>query len=159
VGGLGAAKGGCGELGEGSGEGVAGDVFVVDLDQLEERLVEEPALGVVALEVGGLDVVGEVEGEIECLDDRVLVDLVASEELVGGDPLSADALLFLGEDVVADRVRLVGVEEFPFLARSVETSRIHVAARVIRTVSLPARTADWTCGTVAQPGWRKLGAG
>ena len=56
------------ELVEGVGEDVAGDVFAVDLDRFEEGLVEEAAFGRVGAEVGGLDVVGELEREVEGLE-------------------------------------------------------------------------------------------
>ena len=47
-----------------------------------------------------MDVVGELEGEVECFDDLVVVELVALEEAVGGLAFAADALLFFAEDVV-----------------------------------------------------------
>jgi hypothetical protein len=62
---------------EGLVEGVAGDVFVVDFDAFEEGLVEQAALGCVCLQVGGLDVVGEIEGEVEGLADLVVVEMVS----------------------------------------------------------------------------------
>ncbi len=53
------------DLGEGFGECVADDFFAVDFESFEEGLVEEAAFGGVGLEVGGLDVVGELECEVE----------------------------------------------------------------------------------------------
>lgn len=88
-----------GDLLEGSGERVAVDLFGVDVDAFEECLVEKTALGCVGLEVGGLDVVGEVEGVVEGFEDRLVFDLVALEEFVGGGALAADAGVFFGVDV------------------------------------------------------------
>ena len=79
---------------------------------LEEGLVEQPALERVGVEVGGLDVVGEGERGVKGLGDLVLVQLVAAEEVVVGTALLADPLLFLLVDVGADRVVVVGGEEF-----------------------------------------------
>jgi Putative ATP-dependent Lon protease len=101
-------------LGEGGCEFVLGDLFVVDLEVLEERLVEEASFGVVGFEVGGLDVVGECEGVVDGFEDVLVVDLEALEELVGGDAFAADAFLLFGVDVVADAVGVVGGEQFPF---------------------------------------------
>lgn len=67
---------------------MACDFLVVDLDALEERLVEEAALGRVALKVGSLDVVGQFEREVECVDYRILVDLVATEKRSQSLPLT-----------------------------------------------------------------------
>lgn len=76
------------ELFEGRLEGVVGYVFVFDLDPFEEGLVEE-AFGGVGLEVGGLDVVGELEGEVDGLENGLVLDLVAAEELLGCLPFAA----------------------------------------------------------------------
>jgi hypothetical protein len=47
-------------------------------------LVEELPLGAVGLEVGGSDVVGELEHVVERLEDRLVLDRVSLEEVVGG---------------------------------------------------------------------------
>ena len=101
------------DLGEGRFELVAGGVFGVDLDPLEERLVEESAFGRLSVEVGLLDVVGEFQREVERGDDLVVVDLEALDELVSGDAFAADALLLLGEDVVRDPIGVVRGEQLP----------------------------------------------
>src|SRR5581483_12482989 len=88
-------------------EGVAVDFFGVDFEAFEEGLVEQSAFGCVSLEIGGLDVVGEVEGKVEDLERLVVLDLVAAEKLLGRGALAADACLFFGEDVVAYRVVVV----------------------------------------------------
>ena len=49
-------------MSERCGEFPVCDLFVVDLEVLEEGLVKEASFGRVGLEVGGLDVVGELEG-------------------------------------------------------------------------------------------------
>jgi hypothetical protein len=74
-------------------------------------LVEQSALGCVSLEIGGLDVVGEIKSKVEDLERLVVLDFVAAEKLLGRGALAADACLFLGEYVVADRVVVVVVEE------------------------------------------------
>ena len=79
-------------------EDVVVDVFAADLEAFEEGLVEEAAFGGVGLAVGGLDVVGEVEREVEGGADVVGLDLVAAEQLVGGDPFAANPHLLLGEE-------------------------------------------------------------
>ena len=68
-----------GQLRERSRQHVAADLLASDFDTLEEGLVQEAALGVVGLEVGGLDVVREVERSVERADDSVLLDLVTPE--------------------------------------------------------------------------------
>jgi hypothetical protein len=88
------------DFGEGRLELAACGVFAVDLDPLEERLVEEPAFGRFGVEVGLLDVVGQLEGDVEGVEDLVVVDLEALQQLVGGDAFPSDALLFVFEDVV-----------------------------------------------------------
>jgi len=79
-----------GGLGEWRVQLAAGYLFAADFDVFEERLVEEAAFGRVGLQVGGLDVVGELEGEVERAGDGFLVDLVAVEELLGGSAFAAD---------------------------------------------------------------------
>jgi len=91
-----------GELGEGRREFVTVDLFRVDRDGLEEGLVEKSPLGAVGLQVGRLDVVGELQRVVERLEDRLVLDLVALEEVVGGRALAADPCLFVGVDVLAD---------------------------------------------------------
>jgi hypothetical protein len=73
-----------GELGEGRRELVTVDLFGVDRDRLEQGLVEEPPLGAGGLEVGGLDVVGDLERVVERLEERLVLDLVSLAEVVGG---------------------------------------------------------------------------
>jgi hypothetical protein len=73
-----------GELGEGRRELVTVDLFGVDRDRLEQGLAEEPPLGAGGLEVGGLDVVGELERVVERLEERLVLDLVSLEAVVGG---------------------------------------------------------------------------
>ena len=53
-------------------------------------------------------------GEVERLEHAFLFDLVAFEEFVGGCAFAADPLLFLGEEVLADLVGVVGLQEFAF---------------------------------------------
>ena len=47
-----------------------------------------------------MDVVGELERFVEHCEGGVVVDLVASEELLGGLPFAADAVLLFAENVV-----------------------------------------------------------
>ena len=98
-----------GEVVEGFGECVVVDFFGVDLEAFEEGVVEEAAFGWVGSEVGGLDVVGEFECDVEGVEDGLVVDLVALEEFLGCVAFASDASLFFVEDVVADGVRVVGV--------------------------------------------------
>ena len=88
------------DLGEGGLYLASGGVLAVDLDPLEEGLAEEPAFGRFGVEVRLLDVVGELDGEVECVDDLVVVDLEALQEVVGCDAFAANPLLFFVEDVV-----------------------------------------------------------
>ncbi|MFN8186305.1 MAG: hypothetical protein U0R69_04425 [Gaiellales bacterium] len=55
-----------------------------------------------------------LEREVERLEDGRVVDLIAAQQLVGGDPLAADPLLLFVEDMVADPVLVVGGEELAF---------------------------------------------
>ena len=103
------------ELGEWRVQLAGGDLFAVDFDVLEERLVEEASFGRVGLEVGGLDVVGELEREVESAGDGLLVDLVAVEEVLGGGAFTTDAGLFLREDVLADLVGVMRRQELALL--------------------------------------------
>ncbi|MGD0272927.1 MAG: hypothetical protein ABSB96_04260 [Gaiellaceae bacterium] len=104
-----------GQLGEWSRQLVPRDLLAVDLDPLEEGLVQQTSLDVVRLQVGGLDALREIERVVERLQDRLLLDLIATEQFVCRHPLAADALLLLGEDVVADRVVVVGGKELSLL--------------------------------------------
>ena len=104
-----------GELGEGLRELVAFDLLGVDGERLEERLVEQSPLGAVGLQVGGLDVVSELEGVIERLEDRLVLDLMALKEVVGGCALAADPCLFVGVDVFTDLILVAEGEELAFL--------------------------------------------
>jgi hypothetical protein len=134
------------------GERVPVDFFAVDFDALEEGVVEEAPLGGVGLEVGGLDVVGEVEREVERFEDGFVVGLVAAEELVGGDAFAADPLLLVVEDVVADQVGVVGGEEFAlfvvepdqFAARPISLSAIGASPSMWPRTAVRTRSRCWS---------------
>jgi len=66
-------------LGEWGCELVARRALGVDLDPLEESLVDESAFGGVGVEIGGLDVVCELERDVEGPEDGVIVEFEAAE--------------------------------------------------------------------------------
>ena len=88
------------DLRPGRVECVSADLFGVNLDALDERLVEEPAFGRVGLQVGSLGPVGELKREPKSLENVLLLYLVALQELFSGHTLPAYPLLLFRKEVV-----------------------------------------------------------
>jgi hypothetical protein len=73
------------------------------------------------------------------LEDFVVVDLEALEEVLGGDSFASDAGLFFFEDVVGDAVGVVGGEQFASSLSSRVTSARALAVSLSASDASPSR--------------------
>jgi hypothetical protein len=104
------------QLDEGLGEVGLGDGFVADEEGLEDRLVDQPADGVIATAVKVVEVVAEdLQRQLKGRGDVVVVDAQTGDDCFSVLAALLDAGLLFVEELTADALVVVHVQELSLL--------------------------------------------